>query len=49
MNKLTEPDIENLIYNIPDVSDDEFSDVMSDDDLFTSLIDHVRTFFFLYI
>ena len=46
MNKLTEQDIENLIYNIPDVSDDEFSDVMSDEELFTPLIDHVRTFFY---
>lgn len=43
MKKLTEQDIENLIYNIPDVSDEEFSD----EELFTPLIDHVRTFFYL--
>jgi len=49
MNKLTEQDIENLIYNIPDISEDEFSDIMSDDELFASLIDRVRTFFDLCI
>lgn len=44
MDKLTEKDIENLIYNIPEVSDDEFSDDMNDDELFISLQNQVRIF-----
>lgn len=41
MNNLTDQDIEQNIYNIPDISDDDFSDEMNDDELFVSLIDHI--------